>query len=521
MAGYKAGSATYQGTRDQNREGGLNAAGVAAMDQMARERAAAAAASNQSPAYYPSGGGGGYSAPPPPTVHNLNLNTNIEQIVNDKVLPDALPEDATDEQKAQHWMQADAYWGRETEARLSAYNQARMDLARLEMMYPEYSKDQGQSQQILDARARVAQLEASYREAENKANTIDVSVGVGTTRDGDNERVNKTYTITDDTGNTVSTQYSEDNGGMSASELRNKQQQDQQKALNASNARVAAEAANQVNQIQAGAERDYAIGAAQSSLDAYMQQYGRNLQNIDQQYAGDQLQGNQDLLLASNEIGRQAAANSREAENLLSRYNLGGSSLGNRLDTIASDAANNANQIASLTYNQRMREADTNYGDARLALEDQRAQQQNQYNQAQAQAQADFYARMAQQAGQNYEQMAQYANPDYWYGTMFDAQGNRLNSFADMDSQAMRDYANNQAKQYGDYMNQYQQQQQNAANSQTNTKADQYVSDYTAPASRTYDAGLREYKPVNNDNRNVLGDTEVQPRLEREGEMAL
>jgi hypothetical protein len=477
--------------------------------------------------YAPGGSPGGSPAAPANVVNDLNLNASINQRTNTKSLPEPLGDGATDEQKAQFWMQSDDYWNNETNARLDAYNQARLDLARIEMMYPDYARNQAQAQAILDARTRVATLDAAYQEAKNKADTIDVSVGVGTTKDGDNERVVKTYTITGDDGNTVSTQYSEDNGGMSASELRNKQQQDQQKALNASNAYLASEAANQVTQIQAGAERDYSIGQAQSVLDGYMDQYDRNLTNIDTKYSADRLQGNQDLLLASNEIGRQATQNSREAASILSQYNLGGSSLADRLGGIASQAANDANQVAALTYNQRMQESDANYGDARLALEDQKAQQQNAYNQSQAQAQADYYARLAQQAGQNYQDMSQYANADYWYGTMFDAQGNRMNSFADMDSQQMRDYAQQQADKYSGYMNSYQQQQQSAAQSQTGTKADQYTSDYTVPASQTYDAGLREYTPVNNDSRTVTSPSAgqqtdgLQPYLEREGETAL
>jgi hypothetical protein len=433
-------------------------------------------------------------------------------------LPSALASDATDEQKANYWMAQDNYWNSEAEARLSRYNYEKIELARLEMQYPNYQLSQAQSQEILNQRAKVAQLEAAYKEAQNKADTIEVSVGVGTTKDGDNERVERTYTITDDKGETVSTRYSEDNGGMSGAELRNKQKEDQQKALNASAGHVAAEAAREVEGMQASAEKDYAVGAAKSALDAYTAQYDRNLQKIDSDFAADRLEGNQDLLMASNEIASNAVKNSREANNILSQYNLGGSSLGGRLNQIASEAANNANQVASLTYNKKQQEAQANYGDARLQLEDQNAAQQNQFNQAQAQAQADYYQRMAAQAGKNYEQMSIYANPDYWKGTMFDSDGNRLNSFADMNSEQMQDYANQQSQKYTDYMNQYRSQQEQAAQSQTATKAEQYTSKYSMPAAKTYETGLASYTPVNSSTP-VFGQTDItQPKLEREKE---
>ena len=440
------------------------------------------------------------------------------EVGNSAGRPDENLKNGTDAQKAEYWMGMDKWWNAEAESRLSRLNAAKRRLANEEARYPQYTQDQWQSQVILDYRVAVADAETAYNEAKSKADTINVNVGVSTTKDGDSERVEKTYSITDDSGGTVSTKFSEDNGGMSAAELRNKQQEDQQKALNASNAKIAADAAKEVEGMQAGAERDYAVGAAQSALDAYMQQYNRNLGKIEGDYAGDKLEGNQDLLLASNETFNKAVKNSREASQILSQYNLGGSSLGGRMNQIASDAANQSNQVAALAYNQRMREADKNYGDARNQLEDQNAQQQNAANQAKAKAQADYYSRIGAQAGKNAEAMSQYGNAGYWYGTMFDSTGNRLNSFANMDSQAMKDYAAQQAARYQGYTTDYQEQQQDAATGQSNIKADQYVSDYTTPAAKTYDAGLKSYSPVNS-NKTVLGPTDTtQPNLERDKE---
>ncbi|MCL2806671.1 MAG: hypothetical protein FWD27_00680 [Coriobacteriia bacterium] len=465
------------------------------------------------------GGGGGGGGAAAPSSFDLSLNNTVKIVTNDLKLPAALKPNATDEQKAQFWIASGDYWKKEAEAVGSQLNFEKIELARLEMQYPNFSMDKNQSQIILDQRAKVAGLETKFGEVKHKANTIDVSVGVSTTGDGDNVRVVKTYTITDDKGNTVSTQFSEDNGGMSASELRQKQQADQQKALNADNAAVSAKAQAEVTAMQSSAERDYAIGAAQSVLDGYMQQYNRNLQKIDQDYASDKLKNNQELLMSSNETASNAVKNSREANSILSQHNLGGSSLGGRLGQIASEAANNANQVTALAYNKAMREADSNYGDARMTLEDQRAQYTNQFNQSSAKAWADYWGKVGQQAGQNYEQMSIYANPNYWFGTMFDQQGNRLNSASNMSSQEMQSYAAKQAGTYQKQMDFWGNQQQQASDSQANTKADQYTSAYTLPAAKTYQTALDSYQPVNSNS--VIQAPGSQPVLERkkEGEL--
>lgn len=467
------------------------------------------------------GGGGGAAAAPQPDAFSLTLPEAAAPFDNDLQFPENLPEGASDEQKANYWIAVDNWWTKETQSRLSYYNQARRLLAQAEANYPNATKDPAQAQAILNARIAVSEAEARFNEAKQKSDTIDVNVGVSTSKDGDNERVEKTYTITDDSGNTVSTKFSEDNGGMSASELRAKQERDQQKALDASNAAVAADVRKQVESIQAGAERDYAIGAAQSSLDAYLGQYNRNLEKVESDAAADRLEKNQDLLLASNETYSNAVNNSREAAQILSQYNLGGSSLGGRMNQIAANAANQSNQVSALTYNRGMREVDRNYGDARMELEDERAKQQNAFNQSKAQAEADYWSRLAAQAGKTAEEMSQYANPDYWYGTMFDNQGNRLNSYGNMNSEEMRSYADNQARRYNEYVEKSRYDQQQAAKNQTGTKADQYISNYTTPAAKTYETGLRSYKPVNSNNT-VLGQTDLtQPKLEFEGESQL
>jgi hypothetical protein len=440
-------------------------------------------------------GGGGYASTAPAS-YSLTLPDAEAPFANSTPKPAPLKDGATDAEKAEHWIAQDRYWEDEAKSLLSYYNDAKRRLAQTEMQYPQYSQSQAQSQAVLDARLAVAEAERRYLDAKGKADTINVSIGVTTTKDGDSERVERTYAITDDTGHTVSTRYSEDNGGMSASELRARQQADQQKALDASNAYVQAEAAREVEAVQAGAERDYAVGAAQSSLDAYRQQYARDLGAIDQGYAADRLRTNQDLLMAANETGAGAVRNSREASTLLSQYNLGGSSLGGRLSRIASEAANQSNQVASLTYNQAMREADKGYSDARLTLEDQAADRENAYSQSVAKATGDYLARLGLQAGKNAEGMSRYANADYWYGTMFDAQGNRLNSYADMDSQQMRDYAGAQAAKYKDYLDSYLGQQQAFADQQAATKASPYVSSWASPAAKTYSTGLRSYSPA-------------------------
>lgn len=457
------------------------------------------------------GSGGGYS-PPPPQAFALTVE-KPPIITNNRPIPGELPKEADDQAKADYWIKYKDYWTGQAEADLSVWNRSRAELAELEaeLGAPGYQMTQQDAQNLLNKRQQVANYENTYRANRDKADTINVSVGVSTSKDGDNEKVTKTYTITDDKGNTVNTQYSNDNGGMSASELRAKQQADQQKALDASSARVAAEAARQVDEIQAGAERDYAVGVVDTNEAAWQQQYDRNLGQIESGYAADQLQGNQDLLMAGNETFSNAVKNSREAANILGQYNLGGSSLGSRLSNIATEAANDANRVAALTYNQRMQEADRNYGDARGQLEDVNAAQRTQFSNDRAKAGADYFSRVGATAGQSAEDMSRYANADYWYGTMFNETGDRLNSYADMDSQAMRDYAANKASTYDNYMKQYLAQQQQAADNQVKQKGQAYVSGYTGPAKKNYETGLNQYNTVNTNTQ--FGS---QPKLEQE-----
>lgn len=502
--------------------------------------------------YSGGGGGGGGTAP----ASKFSLDIDIPEIEkNPYKQPNALPKNATDQQKADYYGKQKQYLQGGAGEAVSTYNRAKAELAKLEaeLGAPGYKMTEADAQALANKRQEVANLENAATIAQDKADKINVSVGVSESKDGDKNSVTKTYTITDENGNTVTTSYSEDNGGMTAAELRNKQQQDQQKALNASNSATAAAAAKEVETIQAGAEKQYAIGAAKTALDAYTGQYNQNLDKINKDYAGDQLQGNQDLLMASNETFNQAVKNDREAQQILGQYNLGGSSLGGRLANIAAEAANNSNQIAALTYNQRMQEADSNYGDARLTLEGDKAKQQNAYNQSVAQAAADYYSRLAQQAGKNAADLSQYGNSLYWQGTQFDADGNRLSGTPDAvdknaaslggygnstwqvgggkagsgttqgssgiymgggslgganedpyNNAAMKDYANTQTNYYKNLQDQYAKEQQNLAKQQSQVKADVYVSDYVAPAAKTYETGLREYKPVNTNNT-VLG----------------
>jgi hypothetical protein len=458
--------------------------------------------------------GGGSAAP---ATYNLNLNTSVTPVTNTMQQPLVYGNEASDKEKADYWLNMDTWWQKETEARLSTYNQSKLDLARLEMQYPEASKSQEQSQQILDARTKLAELENSYKEAKNKADTISVSTSVSEQKDGDKIGTSNTYVITDDSGSTVTTTFSGDNGGLTAAELRNKQDADRQKALTSSDAAIRAAAEQSVTESQAMAERDYTKQAALSQLENYREQFDTNLSKLNSDYSSDKLQGNQDLLMASNETYSNAVKNSREANSLLGQYNLGGSSLGGRLDQIAAEAANQANQVSALTYNQKMKEADRGYGDSRLALENQRADQENLYNASAAQAQADMLKRTAETAGTNMTNMASYANPDYWYGTMFDQSGARLNSFADMNSQAMKDYSDQMAAKYKGLQDTYAQQQADATAQQAATKADKYVSAYTTPAARTYETGLKAYNPVNS-NKQVVGMAEDKTRLKQEEE---
>jgi hypothetical protein len=456
---------------------------------------AAQAAQATSPGY--SGySGSGYVAP----VSSFNLSLQKpERYTNPYKMPAAMADGADDPTKAKYWTDAKQFYGGAAEELMSVWNIHKANLAELEakLSSPGYKMTEADAQNLLNHRQSVANAENDYRLMRDKYDTINVSVGVSTSKDGDNEKVTKTYTITDDKGNTVNTQYSEDNGGMSADQLRNKQTQDQQKALDASSAQIRAEAQAEIERIQAGAERDYAVGQANTSLDAWNNQYERNLGLLNSGFAQDKLQGNQDLLMASNNTFENAVKNSREANQILGQYNLGGSSLGDRMNRIAAEAANQSNQVAALTYNQRMQDAQKNYDTSRTQLEDQNAAQHTANSQANAQANADYYARLGQTAGKAYEDMAQYANSDYWYGTMFDEKGNRLNSYADMDSQAMKDYASNQANKYNNYMNQYKNQQQQMAEEQTKQKGNAYISDYQQTAKKTYETGLKMYQPVN------------------------
>lgn len=440
-----------------------------------------------------SSGGGGSTT----TTHNLTISSIAQPKANSVKKPAALKSNATDQQKADYYIALKEYYIGEAEAQLSYYNYYKRELARLEAMYPDAAKNQAQAQEILNMRIKVADYESAYNKAKQQADTINVSVGVSTSTDGDRVTTEKTYTITDDKGSTVSTKYSEDNGGMTASELRAKQQADMEKALNASNAAVQADARRIVEEIQSGAERDYAIGAAQSTLDAYLAQYDRNLNKINEDYDADVLQQNQDLLLASNNTQANRLQNEQQANSILSQYNLGGSSLQNRFSQIADDAANSSNQLAALSYNYGMKEAARNYDDARLELENENAKYQNQFNQETSQANADYWQRLAQSAGLSYEELSKFANPDYWLGTMFDAEGNRLNSFKDMNSQAMRDYAQQQSDYYKNLQNAYGQDQSNYSSNQAGTVADQYVSDYATTAARNYGTNLRSYNAAN------------------------
>jgi hypothetical protein len=454
-----------------------------------------------------SGGSGGGAAA---SAFNINIKKD-KPIVNKTKMPKDLGKNPTDAQKAKYWTDVKKFYTDQAAADVSQLNWYRAVLAETEARFsaPGYKMTEADAKELLTIRQTVAKQTEIYERDKNYADTINVNVGVSTSGDGDNQKVTKTYTITDINGNTINTQFTEDNGGMSAAELRAKQQADQQKALNASGSRAAAEAARLIDEIQAGAERDYALGVTETNQKAWEEQYGRDLANMDSGYAADRLQGNQDLLLASNETFSNAVKNQREANSILGQYNLGGSSLTGRLNNIASEAANQANQVASLTYNQRMQEAAKNYGNARTELENQNAAQMTANSQANAKANADYYARLGETAGQAYEDMAQYANKDYWYGTMFDSTGKRLNSYADMDSKAMQDYAQKQADTYTRYMNQYKNQQQVAAENQVKQKGQAYVSDYTAPAQKNYETGLREYRTANT-NTMVPGQSQTE-----------
>lgn len=505
-----------------------NAISQAAKTVAAGVNATASGTSSSSGSGYSSGGSSGGSAAAPVSELNVSLASVKKPEPHKVKKPAALPKNATDAQKATYWMQYKQYYNAEAEYQLALYNYYKRELAVLETKYPNYTQDSKQAQEILNMRQKVADYQNAYDAAKAKADTIQVSVGVSESKDGDKVTVEKTYTITDANGKTVSTKYTEDNGGMTQSELRAKQQADMEKALSASNAYVQAEARRQAEELQAGAERDYAINASQSALDAYLAQYDQNLNKVEEDFSADQLEQNQDLLLASNETQSNLVKNKEQAASILSQYGLGGSSLEGRLDQIANQSANDANQVAALNYNLGMREADRNYGDARLQLENERGQQENANNQAKAQAQADYWARLAAAAGGNTEVLSQYANPDYWLGTMFDAQGNRLNSFEDMNSAAMQKYAKDQASKYQGYQNAYNQQQQQAAANQTNTVADQYTSDYSVAPQQTYQTGLRSYSTVNSNRKlsadeglqsltpPTLGDTESTERKENE-----
>lgn len=474
-------------------------------------------------------GGGGQAAP---TTHNLTLNTTVKIETNelDKPKPamgSKAYEKLSDEEKYQNALQWQKWYQAEAKQALSEYNAAKLELTRLEMQYPEYNRSQSQSQAILNARAKVAKLENAYNTAKNYADNISASKSVtdaGTKVSGDNVTgsVTTSYVITDKDGKTVSTSFTQnsDNQGMTASELRSKQEADRNRLAQAGTAEQRAAAEQSINESQAAAERDFAHNSAMTELENYRNQFQGNLDKLTQDYQADQLQSNQDLLMSSNETFRNAVQNSREANQILSQYNLGGSSLGGRLDQIAAEAANQSNQVSALTYNQAMREADRNYGDARLALENQRADRENAYNQSFAQANADYLSRMAGIAGNSALDMSQYANADYWYGTMFDQQGNRLDNFAGTgtyDSKQMRDWANQQAAKYQGLQDQYAQQQQQYSTQQAGTVANQYVSQYQTPAAQTYATGLKSYTPVNS-NTSILGNTELQPRLEQEKE---
>jgi hypothetical protein len=464
---------------------------------------------------YSVGGGGAVSAQ---SEDPFNLDVKIPAIRKNTVpQPKKLGKKATDKQKADYWTANKKYLNGEADSNASKVDNARAKLARAEAQYsaPGHKMTEKEAQTILNLRQALADAETNYQRVKDKADKIDVSTGVTTSKDGDKETVTTTYTITDSNGKTVSTQYSKDNGGMTQSELRQKQQTDMQKALNAKDAKIASESAKRMTEVQGRAERDFALNTAETNLKAWEEQYGRNLERMDSDYAADRLQGNQDLLMASNETQSQAVKNMREANQILGQYNLGGSSLTNRLGQIAADAANQANQVASLTYSQRMQEAAKNYGNARGELEDQNAAQLTANSQQRSQAYADFYSRLGETAGQNAASMSQYANPDYWKGVMYNSQGKRMNSADNPNSEKMQDYADMMAQRYKTYADAYTKQQNQWTERQTNQQASNYVSNYKAPAQQTYNAGLKSYTPVN---ATIPGQA---PYMEREKERQL
>jgi hypothetical protein len=379
--------------------------------------------------------------------------------------PDKPGENASIEEKIAYWREVDKLYNVAAQRDQEYVNGLQKKLNGLKGK-EDTAEWSNLANQLVDA-------ESKLERAIKKANNVSVSApNVSTTKSGENVQTTNTYRYTDEMGNDYSVSDTSDNAGKTQSQLYSEEQERLQREQNARDTLAQAQSNISNTQTQAAAARDTTLLSAQLTRDAELAQYQRNLDLVSGDFESDKLEGNQDLLRASNTIGSNAVKNSREAATLLGQYSLAGSSLAPRLTNIAANAANEASNTAALTYNAKMNEATRNFNTAGLELENYKADTLNKYGQREAQAKQDYFATIGGAYGKAAEAMSPYDQ-------------DQSNAFAE------------QARQ--------------AATDQGDVRASNYVSDYQAVPNRLFNAGLSVYRPVNSSTK-VFGLT--QPKLE-------
>lgn len=394
-----------------------------------------------------------------PTRYNLMDGTYL-------TMPDKPADSASVKEKTAYWLEMDKLYNEATTRDRAHVNSLQQKLNGIDK--------NNNYDAWLEAANQLVAAEATYERGKSKSDNVSVSTSEDVTKDGENVRTSNRYTIRDEKGNDVSIGDTSDNAGKTQSEINAEIQrqaqrdQDYQDVLSQANTNISN------TEGTATAAKSASMDSATKARDAELAQIERNKGLISSDYQSDLLEGNQDLLRASNTIRANAQKNTQEAQGILGRYSLTGSSLAPRLGNIAANAANEAAGTASLTYNQKMNEAIRNQNDSLMELEDQTATTQNAYNQREAQASRDYYSNLAGSYGKAAEATSPY---------------NQAQSSA------------------------FAQQAAGAATDMGSVRASQYVSNYAPEAQRQFNAGLSVYRPVNSSRTLIANET---PKLTEE-----
>lgn len=394
-----------------------------------------------------------------PTRYNLMDGTYL-------TMPDKPADSASVKEKTAYWLEMDKLYNEATTRDRAHVNSLQQKLNGIDK--------NNNYDAWLEAANQLVAAEATYERGKSKSDNVSVSTSEDVTKDGENVRTSKRHTIRDEKGNDVSIGDTSDNAGKTQSEINAEIQrqaqrdQDYQDVLSQANTNISN------TEGTATAAKSASMDSATKARDAELAQIERNKGLISSDYQSDLLEGNQDLLRASNTIRANAQKNTQEAQGILGRYSLTGSSLAPRLGNIAANAANEAAGTASLTYNQKMNEAIRNQNDSLLELEDQTATTQNAYSQREAQASRDYYSNLAGSYGKAAEATSPY---------------NQAQSSA------------------------FAQQAAGAATDMGSVRASQYVSNYAPEAQRQFNAGLSVYRPVNSSRTLIANET---PKLTEE-----